>query len=150
MRSSASVSQAVALTVILIIAGPANGAEPPDRRYVPIEVARRLAYEAEIQQFHDQDAVMYFNPDQMKGDGDPDFYFFSAEFSSPIGDQGLGFYGVNRWTGDVWSVLGVVCTRIVSPTLVKHQAEIKKQSGGKEPGFSGVLRAKRPGYCEGS
>jgi hypothetical protein len=121
--------------------------EGPARHYIPVEEARRLAYEAELKQYGDADAVIDFNVAAKHGDVEPDFYGFSAEFSGPVSDLGLGHYAVNRWTGDVWNVVGSVCHNIVSPRVIGHQEEIRKRADWHYPGYA-ALRSKKPVECD--
>lgn len=43
----------------------------------------------------------------------------------------MGWYAVNRWTGDVWDINGN-CKHLISPSLRKEQEKIKTQFSKKE------------------
>jgi hypothetical protein len=55
---------------------------------------------------------------------DPDFYFFAATWSNPVGSPIIGYFAVNPWTGDVWDR---GCQRVRSTALSKLQAETRKR-----------------------
>jgi hypothetical protein len=74
----------------------------------------------------------------------PDFQFFQGIFDNPGGSFNLGFYAVDRMTGDVWN--GVYCARANSPSLVKLQAAIRNRIGLTRDEYRD---ARRPGpMCE--
>src|SRR5689334_19624079 len=104
-----------ALATLLIIATDWSPVVPPDRRYISIEEARHLVYE--MVKRKNADAIINYSP---KGN-EQDFYAFGAEIG---GDPPELYYKVNRWTGDVWSVFGVVCRRLSSSELTNLQANI--------------------------
>jgi len=55
----------------------------------------------------------------------PEFWSFQGIFDNPGGSVNLGFYAVDRKTGDVWD--GVVCKRATSPSLRKLQLAIRNR-----------------------
>jgi hypothetical protein len=57
----------------------------------------------------------------------PQFLCFQGIFDNPGGSVNLGFYAVDRKTGEVWD--GVYCARASSPSLVKLQAAIRNRIG---------------------
>jgi hypothetical protein len=74
----------------------------------------------------------------------PGFQFFQGIFDNPGGSFNLGFYAVDRKTGDVWS--GVVCARASSPSLLKLQAAVRNRIGLTRDEYR---KTRRPGpMCE--
>jgi hypothetical protein len=57
----------------------------------------------------------------------PEFQGFQAIFNNPHGSFNLGFYEVDRKTGDVWN--GVICERMKSPSLTRLQRAIRIRLG---------------------
>jgi len=53
------------------------------------------------------------------------FYQFAVTWDNPKGSVMVGFFAVNRVTGDVWKL--VVCRRIESENLRRLQLMIRKQ-----------------------
>jgi hypothetical protein len=74
----------------------------------------------------------------------PDFIGFQAVSDNPSGSFNLGFYAVDRRTGDVWN--GVICKRVKSASLMRLQKRIRIRIGLTE---SDYRKARRPGpMCE--
>jgi hypothetical protein len=71
----------------------------------------------------------------------PDFYSFQALRQNSTADGNIGFFAVNRWTGDVWSV--DACKRITSLQLTKELESILKRSGMSAP-EAATLRGRSP------
>lgn len=58
----------------------------------------------------------------------PDFYRFEVSWSPPDpGSAVVGFFAVNRATGDVWEL--VLCTKKTSAELRRLQDELRKRIG---------------------
>ena len=53
----------------------------------------------------------------------PDFYGFDVTFENHTGSPVVGFYAVNRRTGDVWRL--VVCRSVTSPALERLQKTLR-------------------------
>jgi len=81
-----------------------------------------------------------FGLEKFTSEYDPGFQFFQGIFDNPGGSVNLGFYAVDRKTGDVWD--GVVCERASSPSLVKLQAAIRNRIGLTRDEYR---KARRPG-----
>lgn len=76
----------------------------------------------------------------------PEFYSFEVFRRGSSANGHVGYFAVNRWTGDVWNIDG--CSRIASPVLSKEQESILKRSG-MSPSEAAALGAKPPG-CQPS
>jgi len=70
----------------------------------------------------------------------PGFQFFQGIFDNPGGSCNLGFYAVDRKTGDVWDA--VVCSRASSHSLMKLQTAIRNRIGLSRDAYR---KLKRPG-----
>jgi hypothetical protein len=57
-------------------------------------------------------------------DASPPFFVFQGIIGHGAADS-FGFFAVNPWTGDVWSLFG--CKWLSTPTLRKSQAEIRSR-----------------------
>jgi hypothetical protein len=57
----------------------------------------------------------------------PDFYEFAVTWDNVNGSVIVGFFAVNRATGDVWQ--SAVCSRVESPGLRRLQDAIRKRIG---------------------
>ena len=68
----------------------------------------------------------------------PEFHSFQGIFDNPGGSFNLGFYAVDRKTGDVWN--GVVCERAISPSLVKLQVAIRNRIGLSKDEYRKIRR----------
>jgi hypothetical protein len=53
------------------------------------------------------------------------FFVYDGISAAPAAQGSFGFFAVNRWTGDVWSLWG--CHKLSTPTLRKSQAVIKRR-----------------------
>jgi hypothetical protein len=60
---------------------------------------------------------------------DTDFYRFEATWDNPVGSVVIGFFGVDRATGDVWRL--VPCEKIESGRLGRLQRELRRRIGSK-------------------
>ena len=89
----------------------------------------------------DSALLTYSNPDQ------PQFHYFQAIFGAskgPVGVLHVGYYAVDRNTGDVWS--GVFCERFESPTLGNLQKAIRIRIGMTDEQYKKA--AKLGPFCE--
>jgi hypothetical protein len=57
----------------------------------------------------------------------PDFYEFAVTWDNVDGSVIVGFFAVNRATGDVWK--SAVCSRVESPGLKRLQHAMRKKIG---------------------
>lgn len=109
----ASCRASLLVLVVAIFLGyqPATGTELPWK--IDEQTALRLAAEAYgvDEKWFDYDAGM----------SRPFFVYYGLTES----DGSFGFFAVNPWTGDVWSLWG--CRRLSTPALRKSQAEIRRR-----------------------
>jgi len=101
----------VLVVAIFLSYQPATGAELPWK--IDEQTALRLASEAYgvDEKWFDYDSGMSRS-----------FFVFYGLTES---DGSFGFFAVNPWTGDVWSLWG--CRRLSTPALRKSQAEIRRR-----------------------
>jgi len=102
--------------------------------------ARKLVHEA-----IKKDAASAYI-EQMADDG-PNFLAFAAE--SPEGSGGsaiVGYFDVNKITGDVWEIAGVVCTRYYGADLHRAQLASRRQRNIVQQTYL-KLHAARPEIC---
>ena len=125
-----------ALALWISTASPAPAAETRPRK-ISIAAGRKLTSEA-IKR-HNAGAALIYTPREW----DPDFYFFCATWSNPVGSPIIGYFAVNPWTGDVWEAAG--CELLTTESLKKLQARIRERSRLKEEDYR-RLHAKKP-WC---
>ena len=70
-----------------------------------------------------------FGVDLEYNQDDADFYRFEATWDNPGGSVLIGFFGVNRATGDVWRL--VPCEKVGSGRLRRLQKELRRKIGLK-------------------
>src|SRR5580658_1182521 len=92
-------------------------------RTISLNDARKLVREALVASDLNGPSVKI---EPFRYDYAPDFYAFMAWWPNPGGSPLLGYYAVNRWTGDVWDVMG--CKRISSPAIRREQESIWRRS----------------------
>ena len=63
----------------------------------------------------------------------PNFYEFSVTWDNPNGAVVVGFFAVNRATGDVWKL--VVCSKVESAHLRRLQAALRRRIKLREDEF---------------
>jgi hypothetical protein len=101
----------VLIVAIFLSYQPATGAEQPWK--IDEQTALRLASEAYgvDEKWFDYDAGLSRR--------------FFVYYGLTESDGSFGFFAVNPWTGDVWSLWG--CRRLSTPALRKSQAEIRRR-----------------------
>jgi hypothetical protein len=80
--------------------------------------AQRLAAEAHY------GADKYLDAFNYASTMSPPFFVYYA-LNEPPAEGGFGYFAVNPWTGDVWTLWG--CRKLSIPALRKSQAEIRKR-----------------------
>lgn len=107
----------IALVAVLLPFGSgAESVSPSIRR----AEAKELVAEAIKMNNAGADILSYANPRESA------FYFFVATWPNPRGSPIIGYYAVNRHTGDVWET-GGHCTRIYTSSLIAMQSTIQKR-----------------------
>lgn len=120
------------MAIVLSTGSPAPGTEIPFKIDEP--TAKRLAAEGRFGADTHLDAFNYG-----EAMGAPFFVYYGLE---PDRDGGFGYFAVNPWTGDVWSLWD--CRRLSTPLLRKSQAEIRRRFTGKELRHYAELNRRKP------
>jgi hypothetical protein len=106
------------LLVLLELLVPRTGAAKEIARKINIDTAYRLVAEAYGPRMKPADF-------DYQGTMDDAPFLTFAGLSPPPGEGFFGFFDVNPWTGDVWSVWR--CKWLSTPQLHKSQAAIKRR-----------------------
>ncbi len=97
--------------------------------------AQRLAAEAHY------GAAKYLDVFDYDANLSPPFFVYYGLTEPPV-EGSFGYFAVNPWTGDVWSLWG--CRKLSTPALRKSQAEIRKRFTREELKQYARLRRLKP------
>jgi|SRR5579862_424179 len=142
---NAPLSRLVLQSVADVLATPIDPAVYTERkgREITLEEAHDLV--TALMKDRGNTTAPGFSLEQYSDPHFPEFLGFQAVFDNPNpGSFNLGFYAVDRKTGDVWN--GIICERMKSASLKKLQRTIRLRIGLTE---SEYRKARRPGpMCE--
>jgi hypothetical protein len=113
---------------------PAEAAAEAQYAIISVSEARTLVRDA----LDGRGKEIYINENHRPDD--PDFFFFEATWPNPTGSPVIGYFAVNRWTGDVWDQ---GCRSFSSWSIRARQAQIREKAGIPTAVFR-ELHTKRP------
>lgn len=96
------------------------------------------------------DGLQKYDPVYPDGTRYPAYYFFEAMLGvppGPVGALNVGYYAVDRQTGDVWN--GTICERITSSSLTKVQVALRRRIGLTDAEYKKIKKLGplcEPGY----
>jgi hypothetical protein len=115
-------------------ANPAEAAAESQYAMISVSEARKLVRDA----LEGRGKDIYI--DENHRPDDPKFFFFEATWPNPTGSPVIGYFAVNRWTGDVWDQ---GCRSFSSRLIKARQAQIRAKASIPTAVFR-ELHAKRP------